>query len=308
MAQMPRGGPRSVRDPAGEQYDEMTQREQLKKRFADANTMKMPASPLAPFKSPLASLFAGPTSRPIVVTRNGRAVCLVPPNSPPVSTAERAERQMDAERVLFMAGNPLAAAYGLAALANASPRGRDQALMVGGLVDAAMLGAAPRGAPVLRRPTPPGRQPAPTNWDRPNVRYRELNANGQATGVTATVTPPMLGAGTKANRRLKPPGWQGNGTIYNEARGHLLANQLGGSGRDPVNLVTQTHRGSNTPQMSGFEERVARRVRAGEVVEYSALPLYNPGVLPPSAILLSASGSRGAPSARVVNNPAGRRR
>jgi hypothetical protein len=74
------------------------------------------------------------------------------------------------------------------------------------------------------------------------------------------------------------------------------------------NLVTLTHKGANTPQMQGFERGVARRVRGGEVVEYSATPMYRDGVLPPSAILMTAHGSRGAPSARIINNPAGRRR
>jgi hypothetical protein len=74
------------------------------------------------------------------------------------------------------------------------------------------------------------------------------------------------------------------------------------------NFVTQTQQGSNTPQMRDFEGGVARRVRAGEVVEYSAAPLYAPGVLPPSAILLTAHGSRGAPSAQLIPNPAGRRK
>jgi hypothetical protein len=60
--------------------------------------------------------------------------------------------------------------------------------------------------------------------------------------------------------------------------------------------------------MQTFENGVARRVRSGEVVEYSAKPLYSRGVLPPSAILLTAHGSRDAPSARIINNPAGRRK
>jgi len=74
------------------------------------------------------------------------------------------------------------------------------------------------------------------------------------------------------------------------------------------NIVTLTHRGANTPQMQRFENGVARRLRAGEVVEYSSTPLYTDGALPPSAILLTAHGSRGMPAARLVLNPAGRRK
>lgn len=126
--------------------------------------------------------------------------------------------------------------------------------------------------------------------------------------MNATLTAPMLGSGTGANRRRIPPGWQGDGRVHNEARAHLLGNQLGGSGSDMRNLVTMTHNGANTPQMRDFENGVARRVRAGEVVEYSATPLYNSGTLPPSAVLLTTQGSRSAPSARIILNPAGRRR
>src|SRR3954453_21627839 len=105
----------------------------------------------------------------------------------------------------------------------------------------------------------------------------------------------MLGTGKVASRRLAPPGWQGNGNLYNEARGHLLAKSLGGAGGlDGRNFVTLTHRGANSPQMSNFEQGVARSVRAGKVVEYAAKPLYDDGVLPPSAILLTAHAAGGA--------------
>ena len=109
---------------------------------------------------------------------------------------------------------------------------------------------------------------------------------------------------------MKPPGWQGDGNLYNEARAHLLAKSLGGpGGLDKRNFVTLTNRGANSPQMSGFERGIAKRVDAGEVIEFHAQPLYNDGVLPPSAILLTAHGSRGgAPSARLIRNPAGQRK
>jgi hypothetical protein len=60
--------------------------------------------------------------------------------------------------------------------------------------------------------------------------------------------------------------------------------------------------------MREFERTVAQRVRDGEVIEYSATPLYSDGVLPPRSILLTAIGSRGAPIARLIQNPAGRPR
>ena len=180
--------------------------------------------------------------------------------------------------------------------------------MAGGFADMAMLGVAPFGAQRARQMTPPRSEPDPEGFQRPNIRYGNLNGIGQASGVTATLTEPMLGTGTKANWRRTPPGWQGNGREYNEARGHLLAKRLGGSGGDVRNLVTLTHRGANTPQMQGFENNVARRVAGGEVVEYSATPMYDNGALPPSSVLVTAYGSRGMPSARFIPNPAGRPR
>ena len=44
MAQMPRGEPRSVPDPAGEQYDEMIRQERLKRERAEAAAARQPAN------------------------------------------------------------------------------------------------------------------------------------------------------------------------------------------------------------------------------------------------------------------------
>ncbi|MGH6965912.1 MAG: DNA/RNA non-specific endonuclease [Phenylobacterium sp.] len=179
--------------------------------------------------------------------------------------------------------------------------------MAGGAVDTVLFGAAPRGVSIRGRPTRVRGQPEIPN-PRPPIRYGELNGKKQATGATATITASMIGAGTRADWRQTPPGWQGNGRTYNEARGHLIAKLLGGLGGEPRNLVTLTHRGANAPQMSNFEREAARRARSGEVIEYSSLPLYGGRALPPEAVLLTALGSRGAPSAALIRNPAGRGR
>lgn len=240
---------------------------------------------------------------------NGRADVLVPVDDPSISPAARAERQRAVTRALFMADHPLgSAAFAVATLANASPRTRNAALMGGSAADAALLGSAPLLAGTRAGPTPKQPSLAPPFIKQPEVRYGQPTALGQATRVMATLTAPMLTFGTKADRRQTPPGWQGNGDKFKEARGHLLAKQLGGSGRDPRNLVTLTQKPSNSPQMQSFEDRVRRRVRAGEVVEYAAIPLYAPPALPPARILLTALGSRGAPTARIVENPAGKLR
>jgi len=319
MAQMPRGEPRSVPDPAGELYDESLRQQRLKRQRAEAGKAQVPRFSLdtTPFSQFARELDFRPRSGSTVTIGgqiyreidNGRANVLVPIDDPLVSQAQRAERRRAIERAVFMAENPLGSVfYGVATLAGASPRARDGALIAGGMADAATLGAARRGAPVRGSPTPPRRVPAPPVVGRPSIRLRELNSDGQAPGVTSTVTRDLLGTGTKPDRRLTPPGWRGHGTRYNEARGHLQANQLGGRGDDMRNLATLTQNRTNSSHMRTFENAVARRARAGEVVEYSVTPLYDPGVLPPSLILMTAHGSRGAPSARLIQNPAGRRK
>lgn len=313
MVQMPRGEPRSVPDPDREGYDEMLRQEALNRAIKDEAAAEFSSIPdgSEPFTSSdhrLEFLLQPSHHDDPTVTINGRKMCIFADRNR-LSQAELAAQRQALDRVSYMAGHPLAgAAYGMAALAGASPGARDQALMVGGIVDTAMLGAAPFGAQRARQMTPPQREPDPEDFQRPSIRYGNLNANGQASGVAATLTAPMISTGTRANWRLTPPGWQGNGRRYNEARGHLLANQLGGTGGDLRNLVTLTHRGANSPQMKGFENNVARRVGGGEVVEYSATPMYDSGVLPPSGVLVTAYGSRGTPTARFIPNPAGRPR
>jgi hypothetical protein len=310
MAQMPRGEPRSVPDPDGELYDEMIRQEKLKRALAEAGeTIRWMEHPdVGPgLRRPG---FSNSARNPIV-TVDGRQIdtrCVVG-GKVPVSQAELTEQRRAIERANYMAANPLAgAAYGIAALLGGSQQTRDRAMMAGGVVDGVMMGAAPRGVQMRGQSSPPRAQTAPPPLDREPIRPRETNSIGQAMGVNATLTPSMLGAGTRANRRLRPPGWQGDGDEFNEARGHLLAKSLGGTGRKMWNLVTLTQNGANQPQMSGFERAVADRVRQGEVVEYHAKPLYTDGILPPSAVFLTATGSQGAPAARLIGNPAGRPR
>lgn len=84
----------------------------------------------------------------------------------------------------------------------------------------------------------------------------------------------MIKTGTPANPSITPPGWAGNGTLYNQARGHLLGAQLGGSGDMAENLVTLQQNWTNSPVMRGFEGQVRSAVESGEVVQYSSTPIY----------------------------------
>lgn len=321
MARMPRGEPHSVPDVAGDQYDAMMREERWKKQVAEAIAGGLPFSSYQPSLLPSESLsdrvrrtprfepsisIGGQTYRGV---DNGRANLLAPTEEHRAASAELAARQRAVSRVMFMAGSPLgSAAYDLATAMNASPAQRDGALVAGGLLDATMTGVAPFGAQGRIGATAPKREAVPLGLQRSPVRNGGANAIGQAQGKDMTVTKSMLGTGTRANKRVNPPGWQGHGTKFNEGRSHLHAKQLGGSGRTTSDLVTLTQNPTNSSHMATFENEVMRRVRDGEVMEYFVKPLYRDGILPPRSMLMSAYGSRGAPIARLVENPAGRHR
>jgi hypothetical protein len=88
------------------------------------------------------------------------------------------------------------------------------------------------------------------------IVYRSLDHMGRPTGAFGRITPDMLtphGPGTKASRRIQPPGYVSERGL---ARGHLIARQLGGSGRKRQNLVTLLQNPVNSPFMSGFEDMI----------------------------------------------------
>jgi len=307
---MPRGEARSVPDPDGEQYDEMLRQVRLKAAINEASAGEESAfsgKPYSVVTDPnLRFLFEDP-KQPVGAPDNRTldARDMVQPRNPQPLPGELAAQQQALDRVAVMASNPLAAAAcGVASLIGASPQTRDRALSVGSAADALIIGAAPFGASRPGRIAPPRAGSPVQQFEAGAIRYRELNAYGQAMGVNSTLRSQLLGTGTDAYRRRTPPGWLGNGNEYNQARAHLLGRQLGGVGKDARNLVTMTHNGANTPQMRDFENGVARRVAAGEVVQYSAMPIYDGGVGPPAGVLLTAHGPNES-SARYIHNPTG---
>ena len=239
---------------------------------------------------------------------DGAANVLVPVHDPRAA-AELAKRREGYERAQSMAANPLGgAAYGLAAALGASPQDRDRALAVGASVDAVLSQATPRGAFGFSRAAPPKKALDGPALQRDRARFGEPTPTRQATYASATITQPALGSGTRASRSIKPPGWSGDGDKYNEARGHLYGKQLGGPGNDRRNIVTLTQKPTNAPDMRAFEDRVAGKVRNGEVVEYFVQPMYSGPGRAPDTILMMEYGSRGGMSARILENPAGRRK
>jgi hypothetical protein len=138
------------------------------------------------------------------------------------------------------------------------------------------------------------------------ISYGALDSLGRPTGISATITEDMIGTGTPANSSIIPPGWSGNGVLYNEARGHLLGAQLGGSGDVAENLVTLQQNPVNSPVMRGFENQVRTVVEGGQSVNYSVTPIYNGNNLVPRGITIFGTGSDGFNLGVSVLNPIGR--
>ena len=115
----------------------------------------------------------------------------------------------------------------------------------------------------------------------------------------------MIQKRTPTNPSIIPLGWAGNGTKFNQARGHLHGNQLGGSGDLPENLVTLQHNWTNSPVMLGYETQVRAAVEGGQVVQYSSTPIYNGNNLIPRAVTLMGEGNKGFILNVTILNPIG---
>ena len=151
-----------------------------------------------------------------------------------------------------------------------NPRGMATDLLTGGAVPAAGGQLAPNAAA---------------------INYGSLDELGRPTGVTAHLTPDMVGTGTPAARGIRPPGFGGGEAGH--ARGHLLGNQLGGSGTEPRNLVTLHQNPANSPAMRGFENDTRAALDAGQTVDYSSTPVYRGDEPMPVGVTISARGSDG---------------
>ena len=214
MAQMPRGEARSVPDPDGEQYDEMLRRERLKRAIEETEVGDQSAFTGRPYSvatdPKLRFLFEDPHPKQLVGAPDDRTLDsrdIVHPRNPQLSPDELAAQRQAFDRVAVMTGNPLAAAaYGVASLIGASPQTRDRALAAGGAADALIFGASPFGASHPGRIAPPRTGLPVQQFGAPAIRYRELNAEGQARGVNSTLSTPLLGAGTRAYWRRTPEG------------------------------------------------------------------------------------------------------
>jgi hypothetical protein len=156
------------------------------------------------------------------------------------------------------------------------------------------LPAASRAALIARGVLPAtaraiGRVPIPPQT--PGVVLGELDDLGRATGASATITREMLGTGTDAAQSIRPPGF--GGQAAGQARGHLIAKMLGGTGQDARNLVTLYQNPVNSPIMRDLEQQIYNAVESGQTVRYSVEPIYRGTESIPRAITLRATGSGG---------------
>ena len=156
-------------------------------------------------------------------------------------------------------------------------------------------------APLLdtsSRPTPSTATAAETNAGSTaaegrsgSIKYGELDSLGRTTGVEANITPDMIGTGSPAQSSIRPAGF--GGQVQGHARGHLLGNQLGGSGSDPRNLMTIYQNPVNHPVMSSVEASVRKTVEGGQIVNYNVTPIYDGNSLIPRGRTIQATGENG---------------
>ncbi|MFE9107605.1 DNA/RNA non-specific endonuclease [Actinomadura geliboluensis] len=132
--------------------------------------------------------------------------------------------------------------------------------------------------------------------------YGYFNPNGQHTGAYARFCEKAnLEGGSKALNSIYPPAWpadledgrSGNpkiGSSYKYSHCHLIADKLGGSGKNPDNLITCLQKPVNSPVMRGREKEVGDAVRDGQIVDYWVTPIYNRGSAMPNKIHIVARG------------------
>ncbi|UQA92762.1 RHS repeat-associated core domain-containing protein [Streptomyces halobius] len=130
--------------------------------------------------------------------------------------------------------------------------------------------------------------------------------HGRPYEMHATITRDMLDEGTPANNNLRPPGFV-HGTVHNQARGHLLARMLGGSGDTLDNLATITQNPTNSPHMRDDEQDIYDAVAPddGEIVQYSVYLEYTDDNKHsvPKWIQMEADGNKGFKLEANLKNP-----
>ncbi|MEV6303420.1 RHS repeat-associated core domain-containing protein [Actinoplanes sp. NPDC051861] len=143
-------------------------------------------------------------------------------------------------------------------------------------------------------------------WD-PNdpIRYQDLeqgayengNKTYRATGAEACYQDKHIPKGSPAS--YEPPGFVKNDGM---AAGHLIANSLGGSGKDPRNLVPIYQNMVNSSAMyHGVEKVVKKWIDSGQTVYYRVEPYYGPGSNIPIYLRVVVAGDQGTLIFGIIN-------
>lgn len=110
-----------------------------------------------------------------------------------------------------------------------------------------------------------------------------------------------LSGGTGTTKSNTPPGFYCLPNS-NRARGHVVANCLGGSGSNPRNIFPQFQQNSNSPNQRDIEMDIADAVKGQSIsgtVELIYLNFYDPR---PAYVLYTAVGSGGLDISCIVPN------
>jgi len=135
------------------------------------------------------------------------------------------------------------------------------------------------------------RQAAVAFSDRVHVGDLE---NGLPTGTMGELTPADLNTGTSSAHDVNPVGQQPEGVArYGARKGHLLANVMGGSGRDLGNLAWMHVLVNNSSYKTAFENPVIKALRAGHNVRFGVRPKFRGREVAPYEIEVWATTASG---------------
>ncbi|MBD9562864.1 DNA/RNA non-specific endonuclease [Pseudomonas sp. PDM09] len=136
----------------------------------------------------------------------------------------------------------------------------------------------------------------------PEYKATSINVNGSSVTVPlyakAILTSNNMSGGSGPDQSLHPPGFISGSCPQHHQRGHLIGNQLGGSGTDLRNLVTLTE-GTNHPIMYEYELMVYKHVKANPGINfiYQVTAQYDP------SRYLTAQVAPGGSTSGAANNP-----
>jgi hypothetical protein len=118
--------------------------------------------------------------------------------------------------------------------------------------------------------------------------------NGLPTGTTGELTPADLNTGTSTSSDVNLVGQQPQGVAgYGARKGHLLANVMGGSGRDLGNLAWMHVLVNNSSYKILFENPVIKALKSGENVRFGVRPKFRGSEVAPYEVEVWATTASG---------------